>query len=83
MVKELERAGIPTVLLCNMTSIALTIGANRIVPARGIQYPTGDPSLSSKEEVAWREVLLLTALKALETPVTGPTIFRVTGEATL
>lgn len=75
MVKELERAGIATVLLCNMTSIALTVGANRVVPTRGIQYPTGDPSLSREKEVAWRERLILTALKALETPVSGPTVF--------
>lgn len=77
MVKELERAGITTVLLCNMTSIALTVGANRVVPTRGIQYPTGDPSLSRQEEEAWRERLILTALKALETAVAGPTVFPV------
>ncbi len=77
MVKELERAGITTVLLCNMTSIALTVGANRVVPTRGIQYPTGDPSLSRQEEEAWRERLILTALQALETAVAGPTVFPV------
>lgn len=77
MVKELERAGITTVLLCNMTSIALTVGANRVVPTRGIQYPTGDPSLSRQEEEVWRERLILTALKALETAVAGPTVFPV------
>ncbi len=77
MVKELERAGITTVLLCNMTSIALTVGANRVVPTRGIQYPTGDPSLSRQEEEAWRERLILTALQALETAVASPTVFPV------
>ncbi len=75
MAKELERAGIPTVLLCNIVPIALTVGANRVVPTRGIQYPTGDPSLSREQEEAWREHLLLTALGALETAVDGPTVF--------
>ena len=75
MAKELEREGIPTVLLCNIVPIALTVGANRIVPTRGIQYPTGDPSLSREQEEAWREHLLMTALKALQTPVDGPTVF--------
>jgi betaine reductase len=75
MAKELEREGIPTVLLCNIVPIALTVGANRIVPTRGIQYPMGDPSLPREQEEAWRERLFLTALKALETPVTEPTVF--------
>jgi betaine reductase len=75
MAKELEREGIPTALLCNIVPIALTVGANRVVPTRGIQYPTGDPSLPREQEEAWRERLLLTALKALQTPVDGPTVF--------
>lgn len=77
MAKELEREGIPTVLLCNIVPIALTVGANRVVPTRGIQYPTGDPSLSREQEEAWRERLLMTALAALETPVNDPTVFPV------
>jgi len=75
MAKELEREGIPTALLCNIVPIALAVGANRVVPTRGIQYPTGDPSLPREQEEAWRERLLLTALKALETEVSGPTVF--------
>ncbi len=77
MAKELEKEGIPTALLCNITPIALTVGANRVVPTRGIQYPTGDPSLSREQEEAWRERLLLTALGALETPVSDPTVFPI------
>ena len=77
MAKELEREGIPTALLCNIVPIALTVGANRVVPTRGIQYPTGDPSLSREQEEAWRERLFLTALGALETEVSGPTVFPI------
>ena len=47
----------------------------RIVPTRGIPYPTGDPALSAGEERAWRRELLLRALKAVATSVTGPTRF--------
>jgi betaine reductase len=54
--------------------IALSVGAPRIVPTRGIPYPTGDPSLGPVEEQAWRLELLEQALAALATPVTGPTV---------
>jgi glycine reductase len=61
--------------LCNLTSIALRVGAPRIVPTRGIPYPTGDPSLSPAEERAWRRRLVERALEAVATPVKEPTIF--------
>jgi glycine reductase len=63
--------------LCNLTSIALRVGAPRIVPTRGIPYPTGDPSLSPAEERAWRRRLVERALEAVATPVKEPTIFDV------
>ena len=62
-------------MLCNLVSVAERVGAVRIVATRGIPYPTGDPSLGPAEERAWRRQLLLRALKALTTPVTGPTQF--------
>jgi betaine reductase len=73
----LERAGIATALLCNLTSIAERVGAPRIVPTRGIPFPTGDPSLEPEEERAWRQRLLERALEAVATPVHEPTIFEV------
>ncbi len=51
------------------------MGAPRIVPTRGIQFPSGDPSLSGPEERAWRRRLLETALRAVATAVSGPTVF--------
>ncbi len=75
----MERAGIPTAVLCNLTGIALRVGAPRIVPTRGIPFPTGDPSLSPADERAWRRRLLERALAALATPVDGPTVFPVDG----
>ncbi|MBW3611808.1 MAG: glycine/betaine/sarcosine/D-proline family reductase selenoprotein B [Actinobacteria bacterium] len=77
MAKELERAGIATALLCNLVSIALRVGAPRIVPTRGIPYPTGDPSLAPAEERAWRRRLVEQALHAVSTAVKEPTVFEL------
>lgn len=75
MVKEIERAGIPVVHMCTVVPISLTIGANRIVPAVGIPYPLGDPNLGEKGSHDLRMKLVRRALKALETPVDGQTVF--------
>ena len=56
-------------------SIATTVGAPRVVPTRGIPYPTGDPSLGPDQERAWRRTLVETALVALSTAVNEPTVF--------
>ena len=73
----MERAGIPTALLCNLTSIAERVGAPRIVPTRGIPFPAGDPSLGPEEERAWRQRLMEKALEAVQIPVHQPTLFEV------
>ncbi|CAN5861941.1 hypothetical protein BH23ACT12_BH23ACT12_19980 [soil metagenome] len=56
--------------------IAIRVGAPRVVPTRGIPYPTGDPALSPVEEKAWRRLLVQTALKAISTSVNKPTVFK-------
>jgi len=56
-------------------SIATRVGAPRVVPTRGIPYPTGDPSLEPEQERAWRRTLVETALEALSTAVDKPTVF--------
>jgi betaine reductase len=53
------------------------VGAPRIVPTRGIPYPTGDPSLDPAAERAWRRRLVEKALEAVSTPVTSPTVFEM------
>lgn len=63
-------------MLCNLVPIALRVGAPRVIPTRGIPYPTGDPNLDDEEEKAWRRQLLQTALQALTTPVKKPTVFQ-------
>jgi len=75
MVKEIERHGIPVVHMCTVVPISLTVGANRIVPTIAIPYPLGDPSLPKEEEKELRRKLVVKALKALETEVSGQTVF--------
>ncbi len=75
MVKEIERAGIPVAHIATVVPIALTVGANRIIPAIGIPYPLGDPSLGLEGEKSVRRKLVERALKALETHIEGQTVF--------
>ncbi|EFE92031.1 selenoprotein B, glycine/betaine/sarcosine/D-proline reductase domain protein [Oribacterium sp. oral taxon 078 str. F0263] len=76
MVKEIERAGIPVVHICTVTPISMTVGANRIVPAIAIPHPLGNPAMKPEEEKALRRKIVEKALKALETEVSGQTIFK-------
>ena len=75
MVKEIERAGIPVVHVCTVTTISMTVGANRIVPAIAIPHPLGNPALDRDEEKRLRRKLVEKALKALTTEVDGQTVF--------
>ena len=76
MVKEIERAGFPVVHMCTVVPISLTVGANRILPTVAIPYPLGDPKLTPADEKELRYKLVKRALKALETPVDGQTVFQ-------
>lgn len=58
-------------------SIAIRVGAPRIVPTHGIPYPTGDPALAPEEERQLRRQLVERALEALGTAVEGPTVFEL------
>lgn len=55
--------------------IPISVGANRVV--RGVRVPhvVGDPSLSEEKDRETAMRIVLTALRALQTPVTGPTLF--------
>ena len=75
MVKEIERSGIPVVHMCTVVPISLTVGANRIIPTIAIPHPLGNPSLDKAEEKKLRRKLVDKALVALETEVTGQTVF--------
>lgn len=73
--KEIERAGLPAVVITAMTSVAQAVGANRIVRAGRIPHPTGDPTQPTERERNWRRSVVQTALKALTTPVEKQTVF--------
>lgn len=75
MVKGIESYGIPVVHMATVVPISLTIGANRIVPCIGIPYPLGDPSQGPEDSKKIRRNLVRRSLKALQTPVSGQTVF--------
>jgi len=75
MVKDIERTGLPVVHMCTVVPISLTVGANRIVPTVAIPHPLGNPSLSREDEKKLRRKLVEKALTALQTEVTGQTVF--------
>ena len=74
MVKEIERK-LPVVHMCTIVPISQTVGANRIVPTIAIPHPLGDPSKTHEEEKVLRRKLVERALKALQTEITGQTVF--------
>ena len=77
MVKEFERAGFAIVQMCNLIPVAMTVGANKIVPTISIPYPLGNPKTSLDEQWRLRYHRVGVALDALATPITEQTIFKV------
>ena len=61
--------------MCTVVPISLTVGANRIVPTVAIPHPLGNPSLNREDEKKLRRKLVEKALNALQTEVTGQTVF--------
>lgn len=55
--------------------IPLTVGANRIVRGVRVEHVCGDPDLSEDMDHALSLRIVQTALNALQTPVSGPTLF--------
>jgi glycine reductase len=62
-----------------MTPVAVQVGAPRIVRVGRIPHPLGDPSRTPARERQLRRAIVETALRALCTPVDGPTVFEVAG----
>ena len=56
-------------------NLALTTGANRVVRGARIEHVCGDPELGAEKDFAYGLEIVKTALKALQTPVSGPTLF--------
>ena len=74
MVKEIERFGIPIVHMATISTISQSVGANRIVPTVAIPYPTGNPELSEKNELAIRHDLVEAAIELLGTEISESTV---------
>jgi glycine/betaine/sarcosine/D-proline reductase family selenoprotein B len=68
LAKEIERAGITTVFVTSLPTIATMIGANRIVRGPAITHPFG-------LEVAERRRIVERALEMLETQVEPTTVW--------
>jgi glycine reductase len=74
MVREMERAGLPTVFFSSVPAIPLAFGATRILPGRAIRHVLGDPSLPIDRERQLRRRMVETALAALTQPCERPTL---------
>ena len=77
MAKEIERAGFPVVVMCNLIDVAKTVGSNRIVPTVSVPYPLGDPTLSKDEEWALRYHRVGVALDSLAENIKEQRVFKV------
>jgi len=73
----LDRAGIANAHITAFTSIAQNVGANRIIFGGHFTSPVGNPDLPLDREKAYRRKILLKALEAITSDVSGPTVFTV------
>ena len=73
--KEIERAGIPVVVVTAMSLLSKQTGASRTVAGVKIPNPCGDPELPPESDRALRRELIACALDALQAEVKEPTIF--------
>lgn len=75
LVKELERAGLPTAHICAITSVAQMVGSNRIIPVSSIVHPVGNADLEPSPEKAFRRAIVEKALEALQVEIQEQTLF--------
>jgi glycine reductase len=65
--KEIEKVGIPAVLITTLMPTAKMLHAHRIVQGVAITSPLGNPELSAEREKALRRSIVTSALEALTT----------------
>lgn len=75
MVNEIEKAGIPTALITNMTAVARSIGSPRIIPGVAINNPCSDVDRPMEEQLKMRRDYIERALKAVSAEVAGQEFF--------
>ncbi len=67
--------GIPVAQISAMPVLAMSAGANRVVRGVRIEHVCGDPSLDAEEDERLMTRIVDAALRALQTPVNGATLF--------
>jgi glycine reductase complex component B subunit gamma len=65
------------VCITALPTIAQMVGANRILRGVAITHPTGEPTLGSDEERAFRRRILARALEMLAVDVEPRTVWEV------
>ncbi|MHB8146085.1 MAG: hypothetical protein ACYDGM_02335, partial [Vulcanimicrobiaceae bacterium] len=58
-------------------TVAVRLGASRIMRAGRFHHPFGDPSRTVEGEFQWRRAAVQTALHALTVRIEKPTLFEV------
>ena len=75
MAKEIERTGIPVVVMCNLIDVAKTVGSNRMVQTVSVPYPLCDPQMSKEAEWTLRYHRVGVALDSLAVELSEPKVF--------
>ncbi len=75
MAQEIERTGIPVVVMCNLIDVAKTVGSNRMVQTVSVPYPLGDPQMSKEAEWTLRYHRVGVALDSLAVELSEPKVF--------
>jgi glycine/betaine/sarcosine/D-proline reductase family selenoprotein B len=81
MANEIERKGIPTAYFTAIPSIPLALGTARVIVGTAVTNVLGDPNLPTESERQLRRRLLLTGLRAIQTPVAEPRLFELEDKA--
>mgnify|MGYP001579054706 CR=1 FL=1 len=62
-------------MMTALPAVPLSVGASRIIRGERVEHVCGDPGLSEAQDHALGMRIVQTAIRALQTPVSGPTVF--------
>jgi len=71
----LEREGIVVAMVSALPSVPLSVGAHRVIKGVRVEHLCGDPSLSPEQDGELMLRIARTALAAIQTEVTDPSLF--------
>ncbi len=69
--------GVPVAMVSALYGLPINYGVNRVVQGVRIEHVCGNPRLSPEKDNLFMRGIVRVALKALQTPVTGPTLFEI------